>query len=519
MRNTCKLALSVALLAAGRGALADMDQDGGGQRATLEELAFCLAGPELPVSPLCEAALDSDGDLDVDLLDAAAFQLGYSGPSPWGACCFDDFSCLYLTAADCQAAGGGGEWLGADTECSQCVSAAIQSVAYGGTGSRTVRIDCPNPPCSSYGSPQWLDANYDGDVEDPGDRNYPVAYVRDTDVALSSVKFYVTPGGLSAGGIPVRGFGPDGLVFEGNGDLSGNFLTVPGTLTSSLPLPNTVRYYAGFAIDWEVAFDGVTYYPAGTSSSRMYVTYASPLGDRLESYFHIGTAAADGQSDQQDLIDAVWAEFADREVYNAHGQRLAYYRDVLCAAQCTYYTASTLVYYTTSQCGGWADLMIQCLRTQGVSNALFITIEPQSYPTLPLDCGSPPGSAMGFIVNNYNYLLTYPPPCLSYPYLLNDPCGYYSAWPQPTCIDAPGIPGQDNPNPASWFARHFIVKINLKYYDPSYGAGPFTGTLQEANLAWEQGAISGYFGIAQTSPTRLGVRKDVPELRETYFNQ
>jgi hypothetical protein len=519
MRESWHLMLVVALLATGAVARADFNRDGGGDRGTLEELAACLAGPEIPVEPVCLTIFDRDADLDVDLHDAAAFQADYTGPIPFGACCFDDLSCQVLTETDCQAAGGGGQWLGADTDCSECVTVHIQSVAYGGSGAYTVKVDCPYPPCSSYGSPQWLDANYDGDVEDPSDHDYPVAYLRNTSVSLSNVKFYVQPSGLNATNVPVRGFGPDGLVFTGTGNLSGNFLTVSGSLPSSAPLPNTVRYYASFAVDWEVALDGVTFYPAGTSSNRLYVTYAAPLGDRLESYFHIGTQAASGTSAEQDVIDAIWAEFADCEVYNAHGERLAYYRDVLCAADCVYYSASTLVYYTTSQCGGWADLMIQCLRTQGLGGALFVTIEPRGYPTLPLDCDSPPYSAAGFLVKNYSFLPGFPTPCPAYPYGFNDPCDYYDPWPQPTCIDAPGLPGQDNPNPASWFARHFIVKINLKYYDPSYGAGPFTGTQEQANQAWEQGAIAGYFGVAQVSPTRLGVRKDLTFLLETYFDQ
>jgi hypothetical protein len=120
-------------------------------------------------------------------------------------------------------------------------------------------------------------------------------------------------------------------------------------------------------------------------------------------------------------------------------------------------------------------------------------------------------------VKNYTFLSALPV-CPTYPYAFNDPCGFYTAWPSPKCIDAPGLPGQDNPNPASWFGAHTIVKINLTYYDPSYGAGPFTGTLEQANLAWEMGAIAGYFGIAQQSPVRLGVRQDVPSLRETNFD-
>lgn len=489
-----------------------------GARADFPEFAECLAGPGGPVDPACLAAFDADGDGDIDLLDFAAFQADYVPPIPTGACCFDDLSCQFLTEADCLAAGGGGEWLGAYTDCSACVTVRIQRVAYGGSGNQTVNVDCPSPPCSSYGTPQWLDDNHDGDVLDPNDRCYPVAYLRGTSVALSNVRFYVQPGG-SVSGVPLRGFGPDGLVFTGTGTLSGNYLTVAGTLTSSTPLPNTVRYYPSFAIAWEVALDGVNFYPAGTSGNRLYATYAAPLGDRLASYYYISTPMADGLSAEQDIIDAIWAEFADREVYNAQGQRLGYYRGVLCASYCTYYSGSELVYYTTSQCGGWADLMIQCLRTQGLGSAQFITIEPQGYPTLPLDCGSYPSSASGFVVKNYTFSLGSMTPCTAYPFSFNDPCGYYSAWPTPSCVDATGLPGQDNPNPASWFARHFIVKINLRYYDPSYGAGPFTGTQEEANQAWELGAIAGYFGDAQSSPTRLGVRKDIAQSRETYFSQ
>ena len=93
---------------------------------------------------------------------------------------------------------------------------------------------------------------------------------------------------------------------------------------------------------------------------------------------------------------------ADREVYNVDGERLGYYRGVLCASYCTYYSAPELVYYTTSQCGGWADLLRQCFRTQGLNSSVFVTAEPLT-SALPLDCGSYPSSAAGFLVKNYTF--------------------------------------------------------------------------------------------------------------------
>ncbi len=482
----------------------------------LDELAVCLAGPGIPESPPCVETFDADADLDVDLHDAGTLQVAYTGDLPTGACCLAEYGCEVLTETGCTEAGGT-QWLGADTDCADCVVRHVRSITFGGSGFRTVRGDCPNPPCTAYGTPQWLDNNNDGDVLDTGDKDYPVAYVRDNSVVLSNVKFYVSPS-YPVSNVPVRGFGPDGLEFTGTGSVTGSYLNVTGTLTSSVTLPDTVRDYADFDIDWEIALDGEHFYSAGTSQTRMYVTYASPLGDLLESYFDISTEAADGAAAEQDVIDAIWAGFADLEVYNAGGEPLAYYRDVLCASECWYYSAPELVYYTTSQCGGWADLMIQCLKTQGIGTALFITIEPNA-AVLPDDCGTWPSPPGGFIVKNYTFYPGGTPMCPAYPFTFNDPCGYYSPWAQPRCVDAPGLPGQDNPNPASWFARHFIVKINGAYYDPSYGAGPFTGSQTEANQAWEQNGIAGYFGVAQPSPSRAGTRIDVFDLRETYFDQ
>jgi hypothetical protein len=514
MRRSFELALLTALLVTAAAARNGLGQDVLPDRGALEDLAACMVGPDVPIDPACLDVFDGDGDADVDLHDLAGFQMGYI---PSGACCFDDLSCQVLTETGCQVAGGGGQWLGPESDCGQCVLIRIRAITFGGTGSYTIKHDCANPPCSSYGTQQWLDANHDGDVDDAGDHDYPVAYVRNSHVTLSGVQFYVEPAG-SASGVPVQGSGPDGLTFAGTGNLSGSTLSVSGSLVSDGTLPNVIRYYPSFDIHWEVALDGVHFYDAGTSRTCLYATRATPLGDGLESYFYISTQAADGLSDEQDMIDAIWAEFADLEVYNAEGERLGYYRGVLCASYCTYYTAPELVYYTTSQCGGWADLLMQCFRTQGLGSSQFITIEPQGYPVLPLDCASYPSSASGFLVKNYSFG-SFGTTCASYPYSFNDPCGYYSAWPAPTCADAPGLAGQDNPNPASWFARHFIVKINGAYYDPSYGAGPFTGTTEQANQQWELGAMAGYFGVAQTSPTRAGVRKDVSQTRETSFSQ
>jgi hypothetical protein len=51
----------------------------------------------------------------------------------------------------------------------------------------------------------------------------------------------------------------------------------------------------------------------------------------------------------------------------------------------------------------------------------------------------------------------------------------------------PGVAGQDNPNPYSDFNRHFILKVNGRYYDPSYGKD--YGNV----LEWENDNVAGFF--------------------------
>ena len=465
--------------------------------------------------PIAHAAdFDGDGDGDVDLLDAGDFALCMNGPDIQATA-----GCAEVYDADAEADIDLADVQGMQLNFGRLGTAMVRQFTFTGTDFTAVAVDCPSEfSCSDYGTPHWLDSNLDGDAEDSGEHAYPSSYVRDGTVKLTSLRFGVMPGGLDLDDVPVRGFGPDGVIFEATGYTSGTQLIVPGTVTATTSLPNAVAYYPTFEIAWEVALDGVHYYPAGTSRNPMYVTYNDPLGAGLESYFYISTQAAHGQAGVQDVVDAIWEEFTDRQVLNVYGEPLGYYRGQLCAADCTYYSADALVYHTNSQCGGWADLLIQCIRTQGISGTQFITIEPRGTPYLPGDCGSFPQPAAGFIVKNYFFQDASMGPCEPYPLNFNDPCGFYSAWTTPTVTDLPGLPGQDNPNPASWFARHFIVKFNGQYYDPAYGAGPFSGTTDQATLAWERGAMAAYYGRAQMSPTRLGVRSDDYMVRETFFD-
>jgi hypothetical protein len=380
-------------------------------------------------------------------------------------------------------------------------SVMVKSLQFSSTGFYNVAHDCASGTCTNYATPHYLDNNVDGDAEDTGDRMYPVAYVRNSYVTVSTLRFAVTPSDFSLTEVAVIGFGPDGLQFEGTGTLTAGVLSVT-TLRSNIQLPNVAACYDPFEIEWQVALTPERYQPAGVSRNRMYVTLGIPSGRRLESFFDIGTRAAAGTATTADAVDAIWSEFTDLHVEDVDGSVMGYYRGVLCASQVTVYEAQGLVTSHNGQCGAWADLFQKCLDTQGITGSSFVTVEPINTNWL------------GILVNNYLFTGSGTSGCSTFPYKVNDPCGGVS-WPGGAdCTDAVGVPGQDNANPASFFSRHFIVMYGGKFYDPAYGAGPFTGTVIQANLAWEQGAMAGYIGQCGT---RYGARKDVFGTRETEF--
>lgn len=393
----------------------------------------------------------------------------------------------------------------------------LKSLAFGGTGFFNVTTDQDGLP---FPEPHWLDADLDGDADGSADHTWPVAFQRGTVPAVRGLTFAVTPPDLPVCDVLIEGTGWSGESFSGSGRNGNGELRADGDLVSNLPLPDTVTYVAGFAIGWTVRYADGAKTPAGRGENRLYVVLDQPLGDGRESYFDISTKAADGSSTAHQAFYKLWDDFKDLHVENARGQRLGYYRGVVCPGELVVYDAPSLVTFTNGQCGAWADLLRQCARTLGIDGTEYVTIEPDP-AVLPRDCSMsdvPPG----ILIKNQEILGTGTTGCTHYPFRYNDPCGNAKPWSAGTVevLDALGLPGQDEPNPTSYFSRHFIVKFNLEYFDPSYGTGPFTGTKDQANLEWETQGLSGFWACGAFFPDfHYGVRKDRPAVRETFFNK
>ena len=80
-------------------------------------------------------------------------------------------------------------------------------------------------------------------------------------------------------------------------------------------------------------------------------------------------------------------------------------------------------------------------------------------------------------------------------------------------IEGTGIEAQGNADPRSVFIDHYIVKCGGKFFDPSYGGGPFNGQDE-----WENSSLA---GLARTVNVAgnvflLGKPNDTTQ-RETKF--
>ena len=64
------------------------------------------------------------------------------------------------------------------------------------------------------------------------------------------------------------------------------------------------------------------------------------------------------------------------------------------------------------------------------------------------------------------------------------------------CIDVEGIAGQQNINPQSEFNFHYVIKINNKIYDPSYGSQSFGGPRQ-GEQEHENTSIAGIYTLKE----------------------
>ena len=344
---------------------------------------------------------------------------------------------------------------------------------------------------SAYDMPHWQN------TPAPSYQPSPVAYVRNS-LMQAALTFSVDAPKNGSGTVYVTGEGSNGLTFpptvmsivQGVATVTIECEATPGQAGC---LPDQIDLIDPLTVTWSYApTANDPWKKAGSSSNPVYVLWAPP-GERplIHTVAHVGCEAAKGMTgvagtaDDLPVLDAVWTKFKTLAIRRvSDGRLLTYYGffdsngdgdwdngiDTSYNAPapngiCDATSAGELVKTGNGQCGSWAHFLHEVMNAQGLGSI-------NNYPNkaIAVKIISP---NVAFAIKNWTKTGTGPYAIVSFDAGVD---GLNEVPPSASeASDAQGVPGQGNsPNPPSAFRNHWIVKMYGKYYDPSYGLGPYT---------------------------------------------
>jgi hypothetical protein len=327
-------------------------------------------------------------------------------------------------------------------------------------------------------------------------------------------------------------------AISGLGILSGSFPTVPaGTtsitvpVTTSTPLPNGTKIYNPMSISWQYAISDssnspcnqVGCLPAGSSSSTVYVTMATPSSSYMSNVVTqpilplpltvLGLAVgAGGATTPAAAFQNTWNSFsqgggpANLGNWQTPQQKFYYYAQGTTGFACA---TNPLQLLTSTngdgQCGSFALLLMWALAANGISSSwvqvssadqqTYMLIKnwnaaSQSNPSRPYlwNLALNPSTIVPLPVKGYDMQ---PPPNASSPTVYGD------------LVSQTTLPGQNTMPPSEkLFLYHFIVKLANAAYAPAGQPGPYFdpsyGVWYAGNADFESKAVWGY--VLQPNP-------------------
>jgi hypothetical protein len=274
--------------------------------------------------------------------------------------------------------------------------------------------------------------------------------------------------------------------------VSGADLVLTNAVSDST-LPSIVRFIDPLTFTWKATLNGKDT-PAGTSRHQVYVVFKNPQPYQsrgtvpagvLLTLLHLSTTNAHGADDastDQAVVDKIYADFTDRVVQRFDGTQLTYWGTGVPPQ-----VLEGLLEQARGSCIAWAELFHNAIRTQGITGSERTLIVPRA-------------PAKEFMVKKWTFTGAGSAPHLApYSYLADV-----------DLTNEQGDPGQGNPNPPGNFVLHHVVKYGSRYYDPSYGSGPFANEDD-----WENRCLDGF--LTQTSTGVWVAKKKQLDVPGTLF--
>ena len=301
------------------------------------------------------------------------------------------------------------------------------------------------------------------------------ATVKASDFFLMDVKGSIPSVNLVAKGVATGG--ETTLKLLGTAGYSGGATwSVTATADQSLPA-NKVDCYKPMHIDWRIAFEGSSEFAeAGENTNHVYVSWHAPTtGNLFHTVVDVACRNAKGKTTESDIVAGIWNDFAGPipGVNTWDGVPMSYWAGGVATAT----TTADLAKDRNGQCGSWANLLMDTFLVHGIGGSQKIYLTPQySNDANTEDPGNDQGLGE-FLIKNWSFTDPGTAPTLFDPFTHRN----NEISPQD------GAGGQNNENPPESFRNHYIVSYDGKYFDPSYGNGPFT-----TKEAWEDASIDGF---------------------------
>lgn len=269
-------------------------------------------------------------------------------------------------------------------------------------------------------------------------------------------------------------------------------LVAASQVTSDVPLPKCVDCIDPFETAWEMNPAGQGWSSAGTTSNVLYVVLADPANLRpaFWTLLDVSCRAAALQTTDTGVIAAVYVPLSARQpiIRKRDGRPLTYWGTPPKYEETDARSTPMLLYSGngSGQCGSWANFLLDIYQLHGITRGRKVVLARTKHNVQGT-------GAIGFLVKSWTFIT---PPASS-------PNNWtHTLYRQ--CELSNQVPGQGNPIPPAWFRNHFIVWIDGRYYDPSYGSGPFN-----SQGDWENGSIDG-LADCFAQPQMAGFDKKLP---------
>lgn len=326
---------------------------------------------------------------------------------------------------------------------------------------------------------------------------------------------------------------------------NGSILESATDVEASTAFAAQVGFYDPMAFAWIISYTAGTSWetnPISTTLNRVYVTATLPILDATQRYLttvHLSCKNAATYSTPEDIVTHIYTEFQDRDVRKVDvpeavamkywGNPALYippYPEPGQPLQVIETNTHNLLKWQDGRCGSWMNLFIDMLRVQGINKQNGTEIGYRHISAQrTADMGLDNTSTTGLLTNIGENWIGMPAYLIGKIKAPNNPDKvraffhvkewevnstsvgkfYFSTdatgngntdnngfnddiWnDENNSILADGLPSQGFSNPYSYFSDHSIVRYNGKYYDPSYGTGPF-----DSFAAWQLASIEGF---------------------------